>query len=82
MRVVVQRVNSSSVLVNGEVVGQINRGLNLLVGIAPTDTSAELAWMARKCLELRIFPAEGCDRWEQSVQDIGGGLLVVEKRIQ
>ncbi|HEY9763743.1 MAG TPA: D-aminoacyl-tRNA deacylase [Trichocoleus sp.] len=79
MRVVVQRVKASSVSVNGEVIGQINRGLNLLVGLAPTDTPAELEWMARKCLELRIFPAEGSDRWDQSVQDIDGELLVISQ---
>ncbi|HEY9878883.1 MAG TPA: D-aminoacyl-tRNA deacylase [Leptolyngbyaceae cyanobacterium] len=79
MRVVVQRVKSSSVSVDGKVVGQINQGLNLLVGLAPTDTSAELEWMARKCLELRIFPAESSDRWDQSVQDISGDLLVISQ---
>jgi D-tyrosyl-tRNA(Tyr) deacylase len=80
MRVVIQRVKSSQVTVNGEIVGKIGRGLNLLVGIASTDTKAELDWMARKCLELRLFPAEeGEDRWVKSVQEIGGGLLVVSQ---
>ncbi|MGG6239401.1 D-aminoacyl-tRNA deacylase [Nodosilinea sp. AN01ver1] len=79
MRVVVQRVTASSVTVDGQVVGQIGRGLNLLVGIAPTDTSAELAWMARKCLDLRLFPSPGSERWDGSVQDIGGELLVVSQ---
>lgn len=53
MRVVVQRVTSSQVTVDGQVVGKIGRGLNLLVGIANTDTAAELDWMVRKCLDLR-----------------------------
>ncbi|NES87486.1 MAG: D-tyrosyl-tRNA(Tyr) deacylase, partial [Moorea sp. SIO2B7] len=54
---------------------------NLLVGIADTDTEAELDWMVRKCLELRLFADEttGNDRWEKSVQDIGGELLVVSQ---
>jgi D-tyrosyl-tRNA(Tyr) deacylase len=56
MRVVIQRVKSSQVTVNGEVVGKIGLGLNLLVGIADSDTEAELDWMARKCLDLRLFP--------------------------
>jgi D-tyrosyl-tRNA(Tyr) deacylase len=62
-------------------VGKIGRGLNLLVGIANTDTEAELDWMARKCLELRLFPGSknGSDRWEKSVQEIGGELLVVSQ---
>lgn len=79
MRVVLQRVRASQVSVAGEVVGKIGRGLNLLVGIAETDTPAELEWMARKCLELRIFPKEGSDRFDASVQDIGGALLVVSQ---
>ncbi|MBD2199613.1 MULTISPECIES: D-aminoacyl-tRNA deacylase [Calothrix] len=80
MRVIIQRVKSSQVTVNGEIIGKIDRGLNLLVGIADTDTDAELDWMARKCLELRLFPdEEGGDRWQKSVQEIGGDLLVVSQ---
>jgi D-aminoacyl-tRNA deacylase len=78
MRVVLQRVKSSSVEVAGEVIGQISQGLNLLVGIAPTDTATELDWMARKCLELRIFPDED-GKLSHSVQDIQGELLVVSQ---
>lgn len=80
MRVVIQRVKSSQVAVNGEIVGKIGRGLNLLVGIADTDTDNELDWMVRKCLELRLFPDdEGGDRWQKSIQEIGGELLVISQ---
>lgn len=80
MRVIIQRVKSSQVIVDGEIVGKIGRGLNLLVGIASSDTAAELDWMARKCLDLRLFPAAGGgERWEKSVQEIGGELLVVSQ---
>lgn len=80
MRVIIQRVKSSQVTVNGEIVGKIGRGLNLLVGIADTDTDAELDWMVRKCLELRLFPDDGGgERWQKSVQEIGGQLLVVSQ---
>ncbi|HBB35220.1 MAG TPA: D-tyrosyl-tRNA(Tyr) deacylase [Cyanobacteria bacterium UBA8803] len=81
MRVIIQRVKSSQVTVNGEVVGEIGRGLNLLVGIADTDTEVELDWMANKCLDLRLFPGEdrNSDRWEKSVREIGGELLVVSQ---
>ncbi|MBL1173694.1 D-aminoacyl-tRNA deacylase [Pantanalinema sp. GBBB05] len=79
MRVVVQRVRSSQVLVDGQVIGSIGRGLNLLVGITDTDTTAELDWMTRKCLELRLFPDGEGGRFDQSVQEIGGELLVVSQ---
>ncbi|MFN6563066.1 MAG: D-aminoacyl-tRNA deacylase [Nostoc sp. ChiSLP01] len=80
MRVIIQRVKSSQVTVNDEIIGKIGRGLNLLVGIANTDTNAELDWMVRKCLELRLFPEEqGDERWQKSVQEIGGELLVVSQ---
>lgn len=74
-----QRVTASSVTVDGEIVGKIGPGLNLLVGIAPTDTAAELIWMARKCLDLRLFPSPGSSRWDLSVQDIRGEILVVSQ---
>ena len=79
MRVVVQRVMASRVMVEGAVIGQIGRGLNLLVGISPTDTDTELDWMARKCLDLRLFPSPGSDRWDLSVQEIQGEILVVSQ---
>lgn len=80
MRVIIQRVTNSHVKVNGDVVGKIGKGLNLLVGIASTDTEQELDWIARKCLELRLFPEEnGGDKWEKSVQDIQGELLVISQ---
>jgi D-tyrosyl-tRNA(Tyr) deacylase len=80
MRVVIQRVKSSQVTVNGKIIGKIGQGLNLLVGIAHTDTDAELDWMVRKCLELRLFPGtEDNDKWQKSVQEIGGDLLVISQ---
>jgi len=80
MRVIVQRVTASSVIIKGEIVGEIARGLNLLVGIATTDTETELDWMVRKILDLRLFPGdEKGDKWEKSVQEINGQLLVVSQ---
>ncbi len=80
MRVVLQRVKTSQVKVNGEVVGKIGKGLNLLVGIAADDTINEIDWMARKCLELRLFPDPSQDsKWTKSVQDIEAELLVISQ---
>ena len=80
MKVIVQRVLSSSVTVDGQTIGQIDRGLNLLVGIADSDTSAEIDWMANKILNLRIFPAdEGNSNFQSSVLDIGGSILAISQ---
>lgn len=79
MRVVIQRVTSSKVVVDDEVVGRIGRGLTLLVGIAETDTESEIDWMAKKCLGLRLFPATDSGRFDLSVQDSQGALLVISQ---
>lgn len=79
MRVVIQRVTTSQVVVNNEVVGRIGRGLTLLVGIAETDTESEINWMAKKCLGLRLFPATDSGRFDLSVQDSQGALLVISQ---
>ncbi len=80
MRVIIQRVKSSSVIVEGEIIASIDRGLNLLVGISATDTEAELDWMTRKCLDLRLFADETTDKpWDKSVLDIQGEILVVSQ---
>lgn len=78
MRIILQRVNESRVEVAGQMIGEIQKGLNLLVGITPSDTEQEVAWMARKCLELRIFP-DSSGKLSQSVQDIEGELLVISQ---
>ena len=80
MRIVIQRVKSSSVTVDGKIIGKIGRGLNLLVGISPVDTEAELDWMTRKCLELRLFPDEAEGKgWQKSIMDIQGEILVISQ---
>lgn len=78
MRVIVQRVKSSSVRVDSKIIGEIGQGLNLLVGIAATDTEAQLDWMTRKCLDLRLFPDQD-KPWSKSVMDIQGEILVVSQ---
>ena len=80
MRVVIQRVISSSVSVDGRIIGEIGQGLNLLVGFASTDTEVELDWMTRKCLDLRLFPdLDSGKPWSKSVMDIQGKILVVSQ---
>jgi len=79
MRVIIQRVKSSFVEVDGQIIGKIDRGLNLLVGISPSDSEEQLDWMARKCLDLRLFPGENGNGWQRSILDIQGELLVVSQ---
>ena len=79
MRVIIQRVKSSSVSVEGNIISEIGQGLNLLVGIANTDTEIELDWITRKCLDLRLFPDETNKPWSKSVMDIQGEILVVSQ---
>lgn len=79
MRVIIQRVTASRVVVDDQIIGEIGRGLNLLVGITDTDTETELNWMAKKCLGLRLFPSADSDRWDASVEDIQGEILVVSQ---
>ena len=78
MRVVIQRVNHASVSVAREVVGQIDIGLVVLVGIGPSDTSAEIKQMVDKLVGLRIFnDAQG--KLNCSLLDVGGEMLVVSQ---
>lgn len=76
MRAVVQRVSSARVVVNGEAVGEIARGLLVLVGIESVDGEAEVAWIADKAANLRIFE-DGAGKMNLSVKDVAGGMLLV-----
>lgn len=78
MRVVIQRVSSAGVVVNGETVGSIGRGLLLLCGLHGSDTAAELKWMAEKVVNLRIFEDDE-GKMNRSVLDVGGGILAVSQ---
>lgn len=77
MRLVIQRVLSSSVSVAGEVCGAIDRGLLVLVGFAEGDEERLVSWAADKVVNLRIFEDEQ-GKMNRSVQEIvGGGVLLV-----
>lgn len=78
MRIVIQRVTSASVSINDAVVGQIGKGVMILLGITPEDTSADADWLVGKVSRLRIFDdANGV--MNLSLQDIGGEALVVSQ---
>jgi len=78
LRCVVQRSGPARVTVDGRVTGRIERGLVVLAAFGPGDTEAELAWMARKLPRLRIF-RDGEDRMNLSLQEAGGGILLVSQ---
>ena len=78
MRAVVQRVLRARVVVGGETVGAIGRGLCVLVGVAADDTTAEAERLAGKLGRLRIFEDEAA-KFDQSLLDMGGGALVVSQ---
>lgn len=64
--------------VGGETVGQIGPGLLVLLGIAPEDGQEQIAWLSAKLVGLRIF-ADGEGKMNRSVQEIGGGMLIVSQ---
>jgi len=76
--VVVQRVSSAFVKVNGEQVGKIGMGLALLIGIAETDTEADIEFVAKKCVELRIFQDDN-EKMNRSIIDIDGEILSISQ---
>lgn len=78
MRGVVQLVKEASVSVEGKVVGSIERGILLLLGIKPGDGEKEVRWMVKKVLNLRAF-ADGEGKMNRSLLDVEGGLLVVSQ---
>lgn len=78
MRAVVQRVTGAEVRVDGEVVGRIDRGLCLLVGVRDGDSPEEATWVADKVANLRIF-SDRDGKMNLSLLDVGGGALVVSQ---
>ena len=78
MRVVLQRVSSASVRVDGNVIGDIGPGLVLLIGIHRDDTDEDMHYVMDKCVHLRIFSDE-TGKMNHSVLDMGGELLVVSQ---
>ena len=78
MRAVVQRVTRASVSVDGEIVGEIEQGLVVLVGIGREDTKVEGAYLVDKIAALRIFD-DGEGKMNLSVKDVNGGLLIISQ---
>lgn len=86
MRIVLQRVSSATVTIEGRVTGRIERGLLVLVGIEAADSTADGEWLAAKIAKLRLFPDEAAWRepsrggkMNKSVAEIGGDILLISQ---
>lgn len=78
MRVVVQRVNSSKVTVEDKIIGSIDKGINLLIGISKEDTEEDLLYLKEKVVNLRIFEDDN-DKMNLSLLDIKGEILAISQ---
>jgi D-aminoacyl-tRNA deacylase len=78
MRAVVQRVARASVSVDGEVVGNIDRGLLVLLGVSVRDSESDVSYLVDKIVNLRVFDDDD-GKMNLSLIDIGGDLLVVSQ---
>ncbi|AWZ49069.1 D-aminoacyl-tRNA deacylase [Hathewaya limosa] len=78
MRAVIQRVNSSKVEVEGKVVGEINKGFNILLGISKEDTVEDVVYLRDKIVNLRVFEDEN-EKLNNSLLDVEGELLIISQ---
>lgn len=78
MKIVLQRVSSASVTIDNKIVGDIQKGLLILVGIEDTDTQEDSNWLVGKIANLRIF-GDGNHVMNLSVKDIDGDIIVVSQ---
>ncbi|HFH7065139.1 TPA: D-aminoacyl-tRNA deacylase [Streptococcus agalactiae] len=78
MKIIIQRVNQASVSIEDDVVGSIEKGLVLLVGIAPEDTTEDIAYAVRKITSMRIF-SDDEGKMNLSIQDIKGSVLSISQ---
>ncbi|GFG36966.1 hypothetical protein Cfor_05387 [Coptotermes formosanus] len=79
MKAVIQRVMKASVIVEGEVISSIGKGLCVLIGISKDDTTRDMEYMARKILSTRIFEDDRGKRWNLSVKDKGYEILCISQ---
>lgn len=78
MRAVIQRVSKASVTINEKIIGEIDRGFMILLGIHEEDTQADADYLIRKIPLLRVFEDEE-GKMNQSLQDVGGSVLSVSQ---
>ena len=78
MRVVIQRVSEANVSVDGAIIGHINQGLMVLVGIVNEDNQTDIEWLSNKIVNMRIFEDEN-GVMNKSLLEVGGAILLVSQ---
>lgn len=78
MRAVIQRVSGASCKVNGNITGEIESGFVVLLGIEDADNDTDLAWLAQKITNLRVFSDEN-GLMNKSIRDVGGRILLISQ---
>ncbi len=78
MKLVVQRVKKANVVVNNEIIGEINQGYMVLLGVGPQDTKETADFLVQKLIKLRVFEDEN-QKMNLSIKDIDGELLIVSQ---
>jgi D-tyrosyl-tRNA(Tyr) deacylase len=78
VRAVIQRVNFSSVEVEGKIVGKINKGINVLLGVEDGDSIQDVKYMAEKIVNLRIFE-DADEKMNLSLLDVSGEMLCISQ---
>lgn len=78
MRALVQRVSKANIEVNEKNISSINKGLLVLLGIQDTDDESDITWLSNKIIKMRIFEDDN-GKMNQSIEDIGGELLIVSQ---
>ncbi len=78
MKLVIQRVKKANVVVENKVIGEIDNGFLVLIGIAPTDTKENANFLVQKLVHLRVFEDEN-QKMNLSIKDIDGELLIISQ---
>ena len=78
MRVVIQRVSEASVKVDNQIVGEIGKGLMLLIGVDESDENSDADWLVKKILDVRVF-SDDEGKMNHSVKEINGEILCISQ---
>lgn len=78
MKLVVQRVKNANVVVEGKIIGEIEQGFMVLIGVAPTDTKEIADFLVQKLIHLRVFEDEN-GKMNLSIKDVNGELLLISQ---